>query len=545
VRAERAYAFARLAAVTEELGEPAKAAQLYREAIAALQPLVDEQPSAREYRVRLAATCRGLGLVLLRQTQARAAEPLFRQTLDLYQALAAEFPGDPAYQYHQAMSHNDLASVHLTVGEREPMKAALDEGLRLCRAAVAARPQDRAYQAGEADLHTNLARWYQLNDQVDGAEPELLTAVQLYQQLADAHPDEVFYQSNLADAQNRLAQSYIFRGSDVAAKAVPAFQKAVAGYEQLVRREPWVPKYQRDLAGLHLDLGSWYFERERWKEAESAYEAARATARKLADDYRDDVDNQIFLAKIMRNVGMIQAKQRRWADAEASYRESIAIKERLVGEYPEFVDHAFALGSTYSDLAMLLEDVSRFGESLECYTKAIGLLDGVFAKVATRSVGRDNLRNTLWGRANVLNKLGRHAEALADWDRALEWAGGEGFRVELRSHRARTLALLGDHERAAAEARAVAATNPVKGKVLYRLAAAFAVSAAACARDGLPERERLADDYAAAALTQLRKAAEAGYFKDQSVVDQLRRDADFAALTSAEFKKWLAELTAR
>ena len=81
---------------------------------------------------------------------------------------------------------------------------------------------------------------------------------------------------------------------------------------------------------------------------------------------------------------------------------------------------------------------------------------------------------------------------------------------------------------------------------MHGLAGVYSVASAAALEDAkLPSAscERLAVQYAARALQLLIKARDTGYFKDPSVIEQLKTDADLAPLRAGEdFYKLLPEL---
>src|SRR5262249_37746254 len=55
---------------------------------------------------------------------------------------------------------------------------------------------------------------------------------------------------------------------------------------------------------------------------------------------------------------------------------------------------------------------------------------------------REFLRNSHWGRAGLLMELGRFADAMPDWDRALELTGDVDQKALGRIHRGRAIVLM-------------------------------------------------------------------------------------------------------
>jgi hypothetical protein len=146
----------------------------------------------------------------------------------------------------------------------------------------------------------------------------------------------------------------------------------------------------------------------------------------------------------------------------------------------------------------------------------------------------------------VLERLGRAAESLADWDQAIGFADDRS-RDEIRMGRAMAIARSGDHERAAAEARGLTGASAVLPQGWsYNLACVFALASAAARHDqALPpdRRDARAEQYAIAAVGWLNKARVAGFFRDPSLVELVRKDRDLDALRSRPaFQLFLMDL---
>jgi hypothetical protein len=82
-------------------------------------------------------------------------------------------------------------------------------------------------------------------------------------------------------------------------------------------------------------------------------------------------------------------------------------------------DYAVRLGGDYCNLGNLIGGGSQPAESLTWYGKAVAALRPVLAREPRLATARLFLRNAHWGRAMVLQRLQRFAEAAADWQQAL------------------------------------------------------------------------------------------------------------------------------
>src|SRR5262249_12837187 len=156
------------------------------------------------------------------------------------------------------------------------------------------------------------------------------------------------------------------------------------------------------------------------------------------------------LARCLNNLGGLLQRLGRRDAAEAEYRQAIALLKQLAGEFPEVPDHAVMLGRSYGNLGNVFTDSGKPAEALEWYQLAIQTLAPVVGREPRLAGPRQVLRNSHLGRAIALTKLDRFAEAIPDWERAIEFDEGPS-RPSYRLERALCLARV-EPARAVAEA---------------------------------------------------------------------------------------------
>jgi tetratricopeptide (TPR) repeat protein len=276
------------------------------------------------------------------------------------------------------------------------------------------------------------------------------------------------------------------------------------------------------------------------------------------------------------------------AEALADYREAVGRQEQLVREFPAEDDYLLDLAVTYHSLGALrealgdkteatrcFESIARLFKSLPPGSRRVALFANTLAhklwlsgksqetldwenrvidwlKAGLRQGSLSDaqrtvaLPNAYFVRGGLLAELGRHKQAVEDFDRALAAGLGPPSDVPCRLTRAASLARLGDHKRAMAEVETLAANSQASPDVLCNLAGVCALSAEAVRRDtGLPsaQRDTLAERYGARAVALLAKAKAAGFFKNPANRQELKNDPDLQALrTRDDFKKLLAEV---
>jgi tetratricopeptide (TPR) repeat protein len=169
----------------------------------------------------------------------------------------------------------------------------------------------------------------------------------------------------------------------------------------------------------------------------------------------------------------------------------------------------------------------------------------VLKKEAKPRFARQALCVAHWGQANALARLGRPAEAVKAFDRALELDDGP-FRIRLLLGRASATALAGDHAAALVVAGEQLQKSPADATVLHNAAYVYTSASGAVARDTrLPdaERARRAEQYASEAVALLVKARAGGAFKTAEALFQLKSDHLLDLLRPrADFKALLADL---
>jgi tetratricopeptide (TPR) repeat protein len=265
----------------------------------------------------------------------------------------------------------------------------------------------------------------------------------------------------------------------------------------------------------------------------------------LADRYPDSPEYPDGMANSSLRMAAAYRALGQYDDAEKAVKRSVEIWDRLSKQRPGFYYYTMAQGEAYGQMGHVLRDRGKLEAAQDWYGRAVERLESVRQTTPGLAEPRRFLSESREGQALVLTALKKYPEALRDWDRALELATGTA-RERLRLGRAATLARQGDHVRAIGEARAITGGAGVGSDLLYAAAAVQALAAIAASRDErlpAPERDRLTEQYAAAAVGLLEKAAGAGFFALANRLDRLRKDADLESLRARDdFKKLLAGL---
>src|SRR5262249_30109014 len=146
-------------------------------------------------------------------------------------------------------------------------------------------------------------------------------------------------------------------------------------------------------------------------------------------------------------------------------------------------------------------------------------------------IARNYLANCYNNRAILLDHLGRHADAIPDWDKAIQLASGPA--IEPRWRRAMSIARSGDHVRAASVAEEMVGGS-LPPADLVRVAGVFVVN-----RDYVKFDTEVREKYAVRAIQLLERAVQLGY-RDR---EALASDATLAPIRfRPDFQRLLKEL---
>ncbi len=404
-----------------------------------------------------------------------------------------------------------------------------------------------AYQSALATTWNNLGLL--LADQADRlaeAEQAYRTALAIGERLANEHPLVPQFQSDLARTRNNLATLYCQQGRTAEAEA--EYESARKIHQRLAEEQSGVPAYQCDLASTLGNLANLYAEaddKERDQEALAAYQAALEIRTRLTRQYPDRPDFQNDLAVTHQNLGAWYSVRGKTAEAEKCFRDALGLYERLVSKFPQTTRYVLQQAATWANLGHLLCELNRSEESLQYSQAAAAALNAAGDLDRNLVPVREALRNAHWARAEALSRLGKHAEALADWNKALE-VSSDADRDRLRLGRAEAFAHTGDHTQAAAEAQSLVPTAGDFGPILYRLAVILAMASARAGEDtALPsaERHQQSEHHAAAAVEILQRARGAGWFRQPVERQRLGEEPAFAPLRPREdFQKLMADV---
>ena len=528
----------RLYRLTDQI---AKSEASYQEALAGWEKLTastGEPAGTARYQPDLARTLLGLGNVCQQSGRFDQARDFYQRALRLRQQLARESPDISDYQRDLAVSHKNLAACCIARREFDEAEANYRQASAIQEKLVHDFPQVKQYQDDLAGTYASLGNLYSRPEQSAKAELCLEKAAAIWSRLAESHPAVTDYALALAGVYNNLANHY--RAAGRVADAERSYRLARDIREKLSRKSREVPAHQADLAKLYRNLANLYRADSHFDDAETTLRTALDIQETLVREHADIPEYQADLAASQNDVGLVLQAAGRPREAEAAFRKAIAAWEKLTSVANPAAEHLIGLGTSCQNLGDLIRDRGDSADALDWYARALQALEPESHGGAHPAGARDALRNTYWGRADALTRLGRHKQALADWDRAIALADPKS-RGWFQLFRLAALARTGDHAKATEEAGKLILPPPQTGEALYKLAAVYALATRAAQRDEElrpDQRNKLAEQYATRAVELLTRATASA--EPWPGLSKLEKDPDFEGVRSnAGFKKVL------
>jgi len=406
-------------------------------------------------------------------------------------------------------------------------------------------PADSKYQEELARLYSRLGLLYFEINQPERAEATYLKANDLLEALARAEPANTEHQGDLAENHANLAVIYASMGRNE--QTEKAHGKATDLFTQLIQRYPSDPTLKNALAAIHNNLALKYQKTKQFEKAEQGYKKGLQIRIQLIGDYPDIPLFQSDLAVLYINLGGMYNDSGRKDQAKEAYETARGLLEKLVEGDPSKTEYKVHLGITAMNLGNLGQDKEKPQDALEWFAKSVQLLSPILQHDEQNGLARSSLREAYEGRAQVFTRLGRHVDALPDWEQALGLASGADHdRCVLA--RALTLIRLGQHKQGTGAILKLIQKGNLAEPMQYEAARVYALAADVVLRDpklSPSEKNKLGKYYVLKAVQSLIWIQKLGFFKKTGNLEGLKKDPDFDAVRGdPEFGR-LIERTAK
>jgi serine/threonine-protein kinase len=524
IQAELARACHNAGTITAWIGSRPDAIAAHRRALKIREALAAGDDGAGSgAREELALSCLALGALLGDLRQNDEAEAQLQRASAILEGLATGSKDNARYLVNLSEVYSRLGELFRRSGRTEDQMKALRRMVDTAERAAQADPAFRQQLA----VHLNSLGWALYGQDLAGdALVVYQRARAMVEQLVRQDPKSVELCLLLSHILGNIGGLHAGQGRS--SEALASFTEAIAASKAVVAAWPSVIQSRVSLGSQYHKFGMLLGDLGRYEESGEALRKARGVREVLARDFPEDPDFQDQLAEVDHNIGVLHFSLGRGKEALQAYAHARECWERLAAVHPEQIDIATCLGGLYCHLGRVeAETLGHPRAGVEWCNRAVEKLGEVLKRVPANAEARKFLVLSYRTRALALLSLKRHADGRADLDRALKIAPISA-KDELRFTRATFLGMMGEYAAAVSEARAIAsAVRLAAGPAAYNLACVYAVAFATAAADRrLPDRERsaCADDLAARAIAELRRAHAAGFFDVRSNLDHFDRD---------------------
>jgi serine/threonine-protein kinase len=249
-------------------------------------------------------------------------------------------------------------------------------------------------------------------------------ALGLYEQLVRAQPGVARFECDLAICCHDLANLY--RATGRAIEALSTHRRALEIRERMARAHPRGARFQNELAKSHASLGNLHIYAGRLSEAMEHFRQARAIGGQVAADPDPDLDFPTDLGKrynsrasllndLARSYLMSSYAQYATGETTESLRSrehALEVAMQLVRDHPADLEQQALLATCHTDVAVVLDHIGRPEASLHAYQEGRAVLEAMVEANPAVWDHRKHLAETYKNLARILLTRGRPAAAL-------------------------------------------------------------------------------------------------------------------------------------
>ncbi len=350
---------------------------------------------------------------ILQRTKERDAEGLPRlkelqrlqseEALAFYLKLADQTDDDPEFRQDSAWALRDAALLQHALGRNAEAIKSLESARARFLQLGSDFPEEPNYRLGLANCLLALGGIDTTRDQF---EPRTQEALTLFESLVHDLPENSNYRTALAGACNQMA--IVRDRQNRRDEAAELYRRSIVLREQVLNGHPDDRQLRSDIAATCVNFSQLCFQKGDIQNGKDLHDRAQAEFGRLIQDDPDDLSARIALVRAAHQLGVCAVEGKGAAAAIAELTKNVLDLEEMLRQEPNVA-----------------------------------------------SV-RDRLYRTYGLRAEIFASQSRYREALADQQKAVEYAAAQD-RYERRLFLALAYAQAGRHEEAILEARALAA----------------------------------------------------------------------------------------
>jgi serine/threonine-protein kinase len=464
------------------------------------------------------------------------------EAIRLFDVLLEQEPDNVDYLWDRARASDVLGSLYEETAQPDRALAAYDEALRGRHRVQELEPSptnlvEMARGIGNRGmLLKRVSRLPEAEAALEEAKRLLVTVVAQQPRDADSHK---------ALAQILNNQGLLFWLLKRPSESLACLEEALRIHLRIKEEFPSDSEHTHALVGAYDNVATLHLQLKRYADALRYAKDARALAEQLAKEHPLIVEYQHALGLQLNNLGSLYFESGQTTESREHHQRSIAMLEGLHERFPQVTSYAHSLAIACHCLARIEGFLGTAQESVRLQDRAIGLLDAVLAVEPRHSGALAALPDALNNRALIQIRLQRFDSAIRDFQRSRLAAVPSTlpvffWRVAHQGLRRQLIERIqkGEVRPALEIVRSFQAAPDCAGETLVMAAAVYAAAEAGDKSGTHPPGEN-----AAKAVALLRKAMDAGHFKDPEVGESFLKDRDFDQLRERpDFKKLVESL---
>lgn len=536
VRRELAGVHSRLGSLYNQLGDPDRAIDEYREALVLVERL-QQSDDSDELASESAGIHDHLGLLLDAIYRRKEAAVEFAAARKILEPLVAR---DPERNGQLAALYNHIANQSEADDKLDEAESYQLRGLELHGQSLAS---DRPLTAPSANILHNLAVFFLRNNRVAEAEKAFHRCFVYWEPRAQNRRESRVDQVNLAEVCNALGMLY--SGTGRAAEAEKTLTRALTLRKQLAEQFPNSPEYADNFAKAHYTLANFLSGQRRSKEAIASMRRSIEIREELVRKYPRVKGFGTLLAQTYLALAVAVQQTPAQAEVLPTYDNALKTIELLRAEYPNDPDVLYTKANVLLNIGVYLEESGRARESLPTLDEAVSLAESLEGPAPQQARVRDVLFKVHGARYRAYDKLNMPGKTIDDLERMSALADPPNS-MSLRFIICIARAKAGQYERAAADA------EPLIGQVMasddfYNLGCLYSLAARGVEADAklsADRRSQLLERYASKAVALLRRARDTFFFLNPGAYNALEEDHDLDAIRPRpEFQRFVRDLT--
>jgi tetratricopeptide (TPR) repeat protein/tRNA A-37 threonylcarbamoyl transferase component Bud32 len=249
-RSQLSEAYDRVASISWELGLNDEALAAYRRALALVEQLAANDPSAPENRAAVARCLTRIGFTLRTRTSPAEALPLYQQAQEIQERLAIEYPAEPRFQETLSWTLSNIGVIHRDLGRVADSIRFHRRAIQIHENLVQQSPRSVPYRSELAWCWRYLSMALTTSGDLKSALAMAEQAASVHEELVADHRDDAELRWRLARCLDELGRIRCRAGRPT--EAAISLERSAELYESVARDNPVL--YRLDLARNQLNI---------------------------------------------------------------------------------------------------------------------------------------------------------------------------------------------------------------------------------------------------------------------------------------------------